>query len=116
MKEGEVKGVELVAVVCVGGFGDNPGTPEELGVVLFLLASGRYWRRWREGQLGGCHVCRLDVQDFLDSEERRMRHRCRGVREVGSDGREVEEGRGSSWWRKSAGASSPEGRVNKIWD
>ena len=45
-----------------------------------------------------------------------MRHRCRGVREVGSDGREVEEGRGWSWWRKSAGASSPEGRVNEIRD
>ena len=116
MKEGEVKGVELVAVVCVGEFGDNPGTPEELGVVLFLLASGRYRRRWREGQLGGCHVCRLDAQDFLDPEESPVRHRCRGVREVGSDGREVEKGRGWSWWGKSAGASSPEGRVNKVRD
>ena len=61
MKEGEVKGVEPVAVVCVGGFGDNPGTPEELDVVLFLLASGRYWRRWRERQSGGSHFCRRDV-------------------------------------------------------
>ncbi len=67
MKEGEVKGVEPFAVVCVGGFGDIPGTPEELDVVLSLLASGRYRRRWREGQLSDCHVCRLDVQDFLDS-------------------------------------------------